>query len=364
MFRFLSFFVLTLFATVVSFSALAPVQAEDLLDVRDAPTEPVPVIFDTDIGGDIDDAFALGILHLMTDRGKCDLLAVTISRSRGNSADYVRAQNLAFGHPDVPIGWDANCPLNTNRGAYSDQTLALKNPDGTPRYPVTPYTCENTLRLQRKILADAKDHSIVWIQVGESTNAAALLESGPDDISPLSGRELAEKKVRLLSVMGGAFGFQDPKYASHREHNIIMDLPAAQKVCADWPGEIVFSGYETGDAIRLSVCGLENDLSHPSPNFLWDSYVAWCTSNKMPPTHARPCWDLTSVLFVLRPEKGRDYFTLSEPGKVTVLENGVTKFTPCENGKHRVFLTSPVQNARVQEAFVNLIFIMNHGKTE
>lgn len=357
MFRFLSFFVLTLFVSLVSLYILVPVQAEDLLDVRDAPTEPVPVIFDTDIGGDIDDALALGILHIMADRGKCKLLAVSISRSRGNSADYVRAHNLVFGHPDVAIAWDPNCPLNSTKGSYSDQTLALKNPDGSPCYPVTPYTCENPLRLHRKLLAEAKDHSIVWIQVGEATNAAALLESGPDDISPLSGRELAAKKVRLLSVMGGAFGFTDPKYAKHREYNVIMDLPSAKKVCADWPGEVVFSGYETGDTIHVSVCGVDNDLLQPSPNLLRDSYTAWCVANRQPLTHARPCWDLTSVLFVLRPEKGRDYYTLSEPGKVTVQEDGITTFTPCENGRHRVFLTSPDQKIRVQEAFVNLIYV-------
>lgn len=73
------------------------------------------------------------------------------------------------------------------------------------------------------------------------------------------------------------------------------------------------------------------------------------------PNHARPAWDLTSVLFVLRPESERNYFTLSPRGKVTVLDDGRTQFAVEENGKHRVFLTSPEQNIRVQEAFTNLI---------
>ena len=32
----------------------------DLLDVRDSSDAPIKIILDTDIGGDIDDAFALG----------------------------------------------------------------------------------------------------------------------------------------------------------------------------------------------------------------------------------------------------------------------------------------------------------------
>ncbi len=338
-----------------SFSFLPSIYAEDLLDVRDHFSDPVPVIFDTDIGGDIDDAFALAILHTMMERKKCEILAVTISRCRGNALEYARLLNREYFHPWIPVAADLDSPAN-GPGHYSDQILDMKNEDGTPRYPWEAKPAEKPLPLLRRVLAEAKDNSVVWIQVGEATNAAALLESGPDEISPLTGRELAARKVRLLSVMGGAFGFQDPKWNKHCEHNIVFDIPAAKKVCAEWPGEIVFSGFETGDAIRLSVCGLQNDLKKPLPNILWDSYCAWCRSCGMKePNHPRPSWDLTSVLFVLRPETERNYFTLSPRGRVTVLDDGRTPFTEDPNGKHRVFLTSPEQNIRVQEAFTNLI---------
>ncbi|MBP3694750.1 MAG: nucleoside hydrolase [Thermoguttaceae bacterium] len=344
-----------LFFAFFAFFLSTSVFSEDWLDVRDTPNDVVPVIFDTDIGGDIDDAFALGILHQMQARGKCKLLAVTVSRCRGNSGDYVRAFNTNFGSPDIPIATNLTNPIN-ERGHYSDQTLALKNEDGSPRYPVPAYTLHEPTYLLRKVLANAKDHSVVLIQVGEATNTAAFLDSPPDELSPLTGRELAARKVRLLSVMGGAFGTQDLRWNEHREHNFIMDLPAAKKLVAEWPGKIVFSGYETGDAIRLSVCGLQNDLLQPSPNLLWDSYCEWCKACGMKrPDHPRPSWDLTSCFFVLRPEKEREYYSLTPPGTVTVLEDGRTRFTPSENGKHRVFITTPEQNIRVQEAFVNLI---------
>jgi len=47
--------------------------------------------------------------------------------------------------------------------------------------------------------------------------------------------------------------------------------------------------------------------------------------------HDRPCWDLTSVLYVFEPE----LFDISESGTAAVDERGVTYFTPSKNGKHR-----------------------------
>ena len=63
----------------LAFMTVAPLAAAegDLLDVRDSTTEPIKVIFDTDIGGDIDDVFALALLHVFQDRGVSELLAVT-----------------------------------------------------------------------------------------------------------------------------------------------------------------------------------------------------------------------------------------------------------------------------------------------
>lgn len=42
--------------------------------------EPVRLIFDTDIGNDVDDALALGVIHALQSRGECELLAVTVSK--------------------------------------------------------------------------------------------------------------------------------------------------------------------------------------------------------------------------------------------------------------------------------------------
>ena len=43
-------------------------------------TEKVKIIFDTDIGGDCDDAGALAMLHRLCDKGEAQLLAIRIVR--------------------------------------------------------------------------------------------------------------------------------------------------------------------------------------------------------------------------------------------------------------------------------------------
>ena len=63
-------------------------------------------------------------------------------------------------------------------------------------------------------------------------------------------------------------------------------------------------------------------------------------------------WDLTSVLYAVRPEK--DYFGLSPPGRVIVEDDGMTRFQPEADGIHRYLTVNPQQAARVVDAFITL----------
>ena len=58
----------------------------------------IPIIFDTDMGNDADDAMALAVLHAFIDRGECDLLAVTLTKSSPCAA-YVKMFNAYMGIP-------------------------------------------------------------------------------------------------------------------------------------------------------------------------------------------------------------------------------------------------------------------------
>ncbi len=326
----------------------------DLLNVRDAQDAPVKIIFDTDIGGDIDDAFALALLHNFQDRGDCELLGVTVTNSIEAAPKYVAAFNAQYGRPNIPVGYSPNCRVTDS---YPTNIIEQKSDDGAALYPVPEdFESQDAVLLLRKLLADANDGEVVIVQVGAFYNLARLLETPGDDVSPLTGLELAKRKVRLVSVMGGAFAV-DPTaeaYRKHREWNVICDIPTAQKFAQEWPTDVVYSGYEIGDRVRMSPVNLKNDYAGRS-RILRDSFWSWTSKNtKEGFDHRRPTWDLTSVLFVVRPENDRGYFTLSEPGDVAFNDEGETIFTPNPNGKSRCFIQDPTSRARVEEAFVNL----------
>src|SRR5580693_8920229 len=63
-----------------------------------------PVIFDTDMGNDIDDALALAMLHAMSDRGECELIAVTLTNANPAAVPYVRMLNSFYARGDLSVG--------------------------------------------------------------------------------------------------------------------------------------------------------------------------------------------------------------------------------------------------------------------
>src|SRR5713226_6464550 len=66
--------------------------------------EPVRVIFDTDMGNDIDDALALAMLHALESRGEAKLLAVTLTKDNPWAAAYVDLVDTFYRRGGIPIG--------------------------------------------------------------------------------------------------------------------------------------------------------------------------------------------------------------------------------------------------------------------
>ncbi len=307
--------------------------------------EPVRVIFDTDLGADIDDALALAIIHALQARGRCRLVAVTLTNEEPRAAALVDAIDTFYGHGDVPIGAARN-----GKSAGSRYLETAESRDGDRfRYPRKVQSGKDlpaAVDVLRRVLADQPDGSVVICQVGLSSNLAALLQTGPDQASPLSGPELVKRKVKLLSVMGGAFVPIEGN-ARYAEYNIKGDLPASRRLAADWPTPIVWSGFEIGLAVPYPASSIEHDYGYVEHHPIAEAYRLY---DKMP--YDRPSWDLTAVLYGLLPDRG--YFDLSPPGRVTVEEDGATRFEMQEGGPHRYLILRPEQRARVTEALVEL----------
>ena len=312
----------------------------------EAAPSPVPFIFDTDIGNDVDDALALAVIHALESRGHCRLLAVTCTKDHPLGAPLIDAINTFYGRGDVPIGVVRN-GVTPDEGSFLG--LASATRDGGFRYPhdlINGKDAPEATDLLRKTLANQPDESVVIAQVGFSTNLARLLDSKPDQHSALSGADLVKKKVKLLSVMAGAFR-PIKGIIRHREYNVVKDLPSARKVIEQWPTDIVVSGFEIGRAITYPHQSIDRDYDYLDDHPIAEAYHLYCK-----PGHDRPCWDLTSVLYGVQPDAG--YFTLSHPGRIVLHEDGFTTFDEHKDGRHRYLIADRDQVVRAREALVQL----------
>lgn len=313
---------------------------------------PVPVIFDTDICGDCDDVAALAMLHALESREQCRLLAVTVSANHRLAAPFVDGINRFYGRTEIPVGVvrpggveEQSVYLKLAEATYDDPALA-----GKERYPHLlrdAADAPDAVTVLRTALAAAADGSVVMIQVGFSTNLARLLASTPDAVSPLDGRALVARKVKLLELMAGAFRPIDGN-AAYEEYNVVKDRDAAARLAAEWPTEMIWSGFEIGIALPYPSRSILEDFRDVPHHPVKESYAILS-----PPPQDRPSWDLTSVLDGVLGDRG--YFERSPPGRVTVTERGATTFTPDPAGKHRyLVLADAAARARVIEALVHL----------
>jgi inosine-uridine nucleoside N-ribohydrolase len=307
---------------------------------------PVLVIFDTDIGNDVDDVLALGILHALESRGKCRLLAVTVTKDHPQAASFVDAVNTFYGRGEIPIGVvrDGPTPADSKFTVLADQL-----DEGEARYPHDLEGGEKAPEatgLLRRILSEQEDNSVVFIQVGFSTNLARLLDSKADEYSPLDGQKLVASKVKFLSAMAGAFKpiGDEERYC---EYNVVKDIESARRVIHDWPTPVVMSGYEIGIAARYPSTSILRDYNYVKHHPLSEAYTLY-----NPPPHDRPSWDLTSVLQAVEPD--RDYFQLSPAGTVVVEKDGFTSFQEDPHGNRRHLILAPATIDRLTEALVQL----------
>lgn len=305
-----------------------------LLTAVVAMAAPVPVIFDTDVGNDIDDVLALAMLHALHARGECRLIGVTLTNPADSIPRFTHMLNRFYGRTDLPVGVsEAKRTVGATR-KFPDATLAAMPdaPSTGPQMAAVP--------LLRKLLAQSAE-KVVIVQVGFSDNLSVLLDTKGDEYSPLDGRSLVAAKVSLLSMMAGDFGTGKPEY------NVRIDVPSARKVITEWPTPVVLSPWEVGDAIRYPAASIERDYGYVKQHPV---VIAYQNYQKMP--YSRSTYDLTSVLVAVRPSAG--YFDMSGPGRVEVADDGMTKFTADPAGSRRYLIVKPAERSRVIEAMTLL----------
>ena len=224
-----------------------------------------------------------------------------------------------------------------------------KNEDGTPLLEGTgvdiasrPTGCE----VYRETLAKLPDQSAVIICVGMASNIGELLDSEPDEISPLSGRELVERKVKTLYIMAGCFDkverVDKPGEYLYAEYNVLGDIPLAKKVLETWPTDLVLMPLEAGmdyPCIRADVLA---DYADQPSSLLYLTFSKWDTDN-VPSNVGEHWWDPLLVAYALD-SSASSCFAEPVRGTVTVEDDGKTTFEAQKDGNTVVI--NPQENSK------------------
>ncbi|QRR00572.1 nucleoside hydrolase [Dyadobacter sandarakinus] len=244
------------------------------------------IILDTDIGPDYDDVGAVAMMHALADSGEVEPLAIIASNAQELVVPTIDVLNTYFGRPDLPTAAPKR-PNAPQAGASQGWPELL-----TGRYPHrirSSTEAPDALTAYRRLLAAQPDSSVTIVTIGFLTNMASLLDSRPDSISDLNGKELIGRKVKRLVSMAGAF-------PEGREYNVLVDSVASGKVFTQWPTEIIFSGFEIGKAVVTGL-RLTQDTLRNSP--VKDAFAKAMSFSKGD-SLGRMSWDQTAVLAAAR----------------------------------------------------------------
>jgi len=285
------------------------------------------VILDTDFRSDVDDAGALAMLNALADNGECEIIGVIASQTGPQIVGGINAVNTWYGRGDVPIGLS---PVDDQR--FPDYYVPHI---GDPKhFPSTQSneTAPDSTTLYRKLLHESPDNSVKIVVIGGQTCVGLLLDSEADHEKDQSinrtGRELIEAKVSGLYLMAG--NFLDP---NHPEHNIRLDIDASQRVAREWPGPIVYSGFEIG---REVITG--GAMTEPEVNPVAKAYELY-PSGGVGTIGGSASYDQTMVYYAIRGLQDGDttLWQLSEAGTVDFPE-ALTVFSPDPAGNRRYLI--------------------------
>ncbi|MGH9962227.1 MAG: nucleoside hydrolase, partial [Pyrinomonadaceae bacterium] len=307
---------------------------------------PVGIVFDCDMGNRIDDALALALLYGFDGKNEARVVSVSVSKSNLQAAAfcevvgrfYAGAVSGAFVsfRRTLPVGLstDARMPEDTPM-----LTVPLSKRDGEGKLVYDHSilklndTAETTALIRNTFTAQ-HDQNCIVVLAGPATNLVKVLD--------LPGsKDLISRKVRFLSLMGGAYPNGQP------ELSIKTDVPAAKRLFAQWPTPIVASGHDIGEALLYPASSIEKDFAWSPNHPIVDAYRA-----HKPMPYDSPTWDMSAVLHAVRPDAG--YFKLSDPGTISVLDDGRTKFTTSTVGKHRYLILDPAQKERIIQTFTEV----------
>jgi inosine-uridine nucleoside N-ribohydrolase len=242
---------------------------------------PEKVIIDTDIGDDVDDAFALAlalssnqvqILGVTTAWGDTDLRARLAER-------FLRQTD----HGNIPI---ASGPKTASGAPFTQAAWAKTFPEPPKGWPNAIGFILDTIR--------RNPGQITLISLAPLSNVGALIERDPETF----------RKLKRVVMMGGSIrqGYGDlgylPDHGADAEYNIKMDIPAAKELFAS--GVPIDMMPLDSTQLKLDEVMRATLFKQPTPSTeaLGELYQQWAS---FPPNLTPTLYDAMAVGVVIDP---------------------------------------------------------------
>jgi purine nucleosidase/pyrimidine-specific ribonucleoside hydrolase len=264
----------------------------------------VPIIFDTDIGDDVDDALALA---LALQSPELDVKAITTNMDVAEMRARLAWKVICiFGRRDIPIGVGADEPfldaVRVRRHAQLDAVTSADVIPGPPRRAVD---------LIIRTLLDSP-RKITIVPVGSLTNIAMALKTEPR----------IKEKIERIVLMGGAYFIPQPEY------NVYRDRIASEIV---FRSGVPITGVGLDVTMRCKLKAEDIDrikaAGRPTTDFLIRSIELWreFPGNSLPTLH-----DPLAVAVAMKPSLVETQLGRVQVETASPMLYGLTLFTPAE----------------------------------
>lgn len=268
--------------------------------------EPVPVILDTDLGDDIDDTWALG---MMLGTPSIDLkLVVTASEDTETKTRLVARILQDMGRTDVDLATGVkNSDRELNQAKY------LEGYDYN-KYPGRVYA-DGVGRMIEII--EASDEIVTICVIGPQTNLKALLERAPD----------VAKKARIVSMAGSVYVGYNGAEKPQPEWNVFRDIESARAVFAA-PWDITIAPLDICGTLRLDGDHYKTvaESDHPFAKTTIANYSIWKNRRQHPEGSSSILFDTVAVYLI-----NNDALCNMKTINLNIDDKGAT--VPDENGR-------------------------------
>lgn len=240
--------------------------------------KPTPVILDTDIGDDIDDTWALGLLLKSPE---LDLKLVVGDYGKAQYRAKLLAKFLqSAGRTNVPVG----IGLDVEPRGEAGQAAWVKDYD-LKQYPGKVY--EDGVKALIDTIMNSPE-PITLIAIGPAPNIAAALSREPEIV----------RKARLVGMDGSVRIGYDGKNKPDAEWNVKADVKACQKMFTA-PWDITITPLDTCGLIFLDGerYAQVRDSNDPIAKMIIENYTMW--SKGVPQNRSSILFDTVAVYLAM-----------------------------------------------------------------